>query len=190
LTGTAPWTLAWSDGFAQTNILTNSVTRNVSPAASTNYIVSNVSDATCSGPGSGNAAVMVDPVPTCSISGETNVCPNSNGHSYTVSSSLTNSTFNWSISGNGSIVGATNGSAITVDAAASGSFTLTVTVSNTGCTNSCQQTVAVSDSTPPNAFCKDITIQLNATGQATILPADVDNGSSDACGTASLSLSK
>src|SRR5439155_508187 len=104
--------------------------------------------------------------------------------------SLTNSSFNWSISGNGSIVGATNGAAITVDAAASGSFTLTVTVSNTGCTNSCQQTVTVSDSTPPNAFCKDITIQLNATGQATIVPADVDNGSSDDCGIASLSLDK
>src|SRR5207245_6413355 len=97
--------------------------------------------------------------------GETNVCPNSNGHSYTVSSSPTNSTFNWSISGNGSIVGATNGAAITVDAAAPGSFTLTVTVSNTGCTNSCQQTVHVSDSTPPTAFCKYITIPLKATRQ-------------------------
>src|SRR5204863_9985747 len=152
------------------NIPTSPATRNVSPTGTTSYSVITVFDATCNGPGSGSAVITVNPVPTCSISGENNVCPNSNGHTYTVSSSLTNSTFGWSISGNGSIVGATNGSAITVDAAASGSFTLTVTVSNTGCTNSCQQTVAVSDSTPPNAFCKDITIQLNATGQATIVP--------------------
>src|SRR5205814_1118089 len=45
LTGTAPWTLAWSDGFAQTNILTSPATRNVSPAVTTNYTVANVSDA-------------------------------------------------------------------------------------------------------------------------------------------------
>src|SRR5207249_68573 len=73
LTGTAPWTLAWSDDFTQTNILTSPATRNVSPAVTTNYTVSSVSDATCSGPGSGSAVVTVNPLPTCSISGETNV---------------------------------------------------------------------------------------------------------------------
>jgi len=43
---------------------------------------------------------------------------------------------------------------------------------------------------PPVALCKNATIYLNANGQASIVPADVDNGSSDPDGTVTLSLSK
>ena len=43
---------------------------------------------------------------------------------------------------------------------------------------------------PPVASCKNVTIYLNASGVATILAADVDNGSSDPDGTITLSLSK
>jgi hypothetical protein len=40
----------------------------------------------------------------------------------------------------------------------------------------------------PVAICQNITVQLDATGNATITPAQVNNGSSDACGIASLAL--
>src|SRR5207248_642574 len=43
---------------------------------------------------------------------------------------------------------------------------------------------------PPLAVCQNITLQLDATGNVTLTPAQIDNGSSDACGIASLSLSK
>ena len=43
-------------------------------------------------------------------------------------------------------------------------------------------------SQPPTANCQDITVQLDAAGDATITPGDVDNGSSDACGIASLAV--
>src|SRR5205823_2742151 len=100
------------------------------------------------------------------------------------------STFTSYLSVNGSISGATNGAVITVNAGTSGNFALTVTVSDTGCTNSCQQVVTVSDTTPPIALCQDITVQLDPTGNVSITPAQIDNGSNDACGIASLSLSK
>ena len=41
---------------------------------------------------------------------------------------------------------------------------------------------------PPTAVCQDITVQLDASGNATILPSDVDGGSSDAEGAVTLSL--
>ncbi len=45
----------------------------------------------------------------------------------------------------------------------------------------CQSTVTVKDTTPPQAFCNDITVQLDSTGFATITPLDVDAGSFDNC---------
>ncbi|MBT8256768.1 MAG: HYR domain-containing protein, partial [Bacteroidia bacterium] len=49
--------------------------------------------------------------------------------------------------------------------------------------NTCTFTITVSDMTPPNAVCQDITIQLDANGNAMITAADVDGGSFDNCGT-------
>ncbi|HEX7845058.1 MAG TPA: T9SS type A sorting domain-containing protein [Chitinophagaceae bacterium] len=50
--------------------------------------------------------------------------------------------------------------------------------------------VTVEDKVAPEAKCKDVTIYLDATGKAGITAADIDNGSTDACGIKSLSLSK
>ena len=46
----------------------------------------------------------------------------------------------------------------------------------------CQAVVTVEDTVPPTAVCQDITIQLDATGSASIVAADVDGGSFDNCG--------
>lgn len=51
-----------------------------------------------------------------------------------------------------------------------------------GLTDSCTAIVTVEDMVAPNALCQDITIQLDATGNASIVPADIDGGSTDACG--------
>lgn len=48
--------------------------------------------------------------------------------------------------------------------------------------------VTVEDTVAPVVVTQDITVQLDATGNATITPAQVDNGSADACGIASLTL--
>jgi hypothetical protein len=54
---------------------------------------------------------------------------------------------------------------------------------------SCDQVLTVVDTTPPEALCKNPTVSLNASGQATIDTAAVDNGSSDSCGAITLSVS-
>src|SRR6185503_5125902 len=67
--------------------------------------------------------------------------------------------------------------------------TLTVTDAN-GNTATCTATVTVVDTVPPVAVCQALTIQLDATGIANITAAQINNGSSDACGIANLSLDK
>ncbi|MDV7396548.1 HYR domain-containing protein, partial [Arthrospira platensis SPKY1] len=63
--------------------------------------------------------------------------------------------------------------------------TLTVTDQN-GNSQSCTATVSVLEVTNPVAICQDITVELDPTGNITIDPEDVNNGSNDACGLASL----
>ena len=65
--------------------------------------------------------------------------------------------------------------------------TLTVTDNNENSASS-SATVTVSDVTAPTATTQDITVELDAFGNASIVPSGVDNGSNDACGIANLSL--
>ena len=67
--------------------------------------------------------------------------------------------------------------------------TLTVT-DNNGNVSTCQSTVTVEDNVPPVALCQNLTVQLNAMGNVSITAAQVNNGSTDACGIASLSVSQ
>ncbi|MCA1800364.1 MAG: hypothetical protein LC650_03635, partial [Actinobacteria bacterium] len=72
-----------------------------------------------------------------------------------------------------------------------GANTVTLTVTDgSGNTNSCTATVTVEDDTAPTALCQDITIALNATGNASITAADIDGGSTDNTGISSLTASQ
>ena len=50
------------------------------------------------------------------------------------------------------------------------------------------QTVTVADATAPTAVAQDLTVQLDATGNASITAGQVNNGSADACGIASFTV--
>jgi hypothetical protein len=64
-----------------------------------------------------------------------------------------------------------------------GANTVTLTATdNNGNTNTCTTTVTVQDMVNPVASAMDITVTLDATGNASIVGSDVNNGSSDACG--------
>ncbi len=64
---------------------------------------------------------------------------------------------------------------------------LTVTDVN-GNTSTCTTVATVEDNVAPTAVCQNITVQLDATGNVSIIAADVDGGSADACGIASTSI--
>ena len=75
------------------------------------------------------------------------------------------------------------------DCADVGANTVTLTVTDVnGNSSTCSATVTVEDNVAPTAVCQDLTVQLDASGAATITAAQIDNGSSDNCGIASISL--
>jgi subtilisin-like proprotein convertase family protein len=79
----------------------------------------------------------------------------------------------------------------TFDCTDVGANTVTLTVTDgAGNTNTCTATVTVQDNVAPTAICQNVTVQLDAAGNATVTAGMVDNGSSDACGIASTSLSQ
>jgi len=70
-----------------------------------------------------------------------------------------------------------------------GPNTVTLTVTDIyGNSSICTTVVTVEDNVPPVAVCLNIDVFLDATGTATITPTDVDGGSDDACGIASLAI--
>jgi hypothetical protein len=83
---------------------------------------------------------------TCSITGNDNVCPNSQNQY----SGPAGSTWAWSISGNGTISGPTNQQNVTVVAGPGcGPFTLTLVTTNNGCQATCNQQFSVTDTQAP-----------------------------------------
>jgi len=77
---------------------------------------------------------------------------------------------------------------------AAGTYTVTVTDATHGCSNSKQVTVgSTADNTAPTAVCQNASVTLDASGNATITTADINNGSTDNCtpaGSLILSLDK
>jgi hypothetical protein len=71
-----------------------------------------------------------------------------------------------------------------------GANTVTLTVTDVnGNSSSCNATVTVQDNVAPTAICQNVTVQLNASGTASVTAAQVNNGSTDNCAIQSVSVS-
>ncbi|MFD1601528.1 gliding motility-associated C-terminal domain-containing protein [Flavobacterium artemisiae] len=68
-------------------------------------------------------------------------------------------------------------------------ITWNVTDANGNAATPVTQTITVTDNVAPTVITKNTTVQLNALGNASITAADVNNGSTDSCGIATLSVS-
>lgn len=79
----------------------------------------------------------------------------------------------------------------TFDCANLGSnFVSRTAVSSSGSEGTCTAVVIVEEDQAPQALCQPVSLQLDAEGVLSLATSQVDNGSSDACGTVSLSLSE
>ncbi|MFT5382879.1 MAG: hypothetical protein ACI81W_000273 [Saprospiraceae bacterium] len=67
-------------------------------------------------------------------------------------------------------------------------FTITLRVSDGVLTDDCTSTVTLSDNIFPSAVCQNISVNLDANGDATITAAQINNGSSDNTGCFNLAL--
>ncbi len=80
LTGTAPWSVTYSDGSSDNTVVANAspLTISVNPNVNTTYTVTALSDANlCSAQGvdmTGSAIVIVNPRPTVVLSGDNSIC--------------------------------------------------------------------------------------------------------------------
>ena len=103
---------------------------------------------------------------SCSIAGSAVVCPNTAGNNYTatIAPSGGTNTFSWTISGNGSIVGSSTSSTVSITSTGAGSFTLTMTGVHSGTAMMCTKVVTVSAPT---------TCTIN--GQASVVTGSTGN---------------
>ncbi len=90
----------------------------------------------------GTATVTVSPPPTCSINGPSSACAGSTGNVYSAPGGL--NAYSWDVSGSAAIEGLNTGSSISVTAGASGTYTVSVTLTDAnGCTSTCSQPVTI-----------------------------------------------
>lgn len=148
----------------------------VSPTVNTLYMVTVTNSNGCSSTGALN--VVVNPLPVAVITGDHIICQ---GLSDTLfaSGAGVNGTYLWS-------TGATT-SSIIVTPTQNTVYSVTVT-SSTMCTDAESFAVTVNTDNDPVASCKDITVNLNASGEATITPAMVNDGSESGCDGAPITL--
>ena len=78
-------------------------------------------------------------------------------------------------------------STASITGVADGTYTITIT-DNNGCTSTSSSTIIVVDTVKPNVLIQNINVYLDASGAASITTADIDNGTTDACGAPALSL--
>ncbi len=140
-----------------------------------------------------------NPLVSCNVSGEQAVNTNIDVCTYTHTGTgwdaeandacLTVASLTYALSG--ATVVANNPANTSLNGVIFNKGTTTVTwtaVDGSGNSSTCSFTVNVADNQDPVAICQNLTVQLDATGNVSITPAQIDNGSSDNCGIQSLLL--
>lgn len=148
--GKAPFTFSWSgpNGFSST--IANPTIPNVTSAHAGIYTLTITDGYGCAPVVASALPVKINATPECSILGSNPLCPGSTGNSFVAPTGM--SSYLWSASGNGSIVGSKTSSTVEITAgmANNSPLTLNLTFTNSsGCSASCQEVIQVEDNTPP-----------------------------------------
>ncbi|MCC6129447.1 MAG: immunoglobulin domain-containing protein [Acidobacteria bacterium] len=144
LTGTGPWDLTWSDGFLQTSA-TSPAVRSVTPAFTTTYTVTALSDSTCTGSATGSATVTLSP--TASVSGSRMICSGSSAQIQAALTGISPWTVTWS-DGFVQPAVATSPATRTVSPGATTIYTVT-SVTDAVCTGVSQGSAVITVEYPP-----------------------------------------
>jgi len=133
LTGSGPFTVRWSDGFVDAGVVASASRHLVTPAATTTYTVTTVSDPGGSSAGTGSATVTVLPTaaPLTDITTPSPVAPGTTGLAASIPDAGAGATYAWTIT-NGSITAGQGTSSITYSVGSLGKTLLGVTVASPG----------------------------------------------------------
>jgi len=178
-TGNGQW-FFWSTG-----VTTNQIT--VTPVTTTTYTVTVTNAQGCVATSTAQVVVVGDNVPPI-ITCPANITV---GNNLGVCGAIVNyptptATDNSGVAIVSSVGGFLSGSTFSV-----GTTTVVYKATDpSGNSATCSFTVTVLDTQAPTALCKDATINLGSNGQATLLPAMVNNGSFDNCGITNLAVNQ
>ena len=130
LTGTPPWHVVWSDGVPESGITNPAWTRTVTPAVTTTYTISQLTDSSsCPNGAASGAALITVGCQTPQVTTPATVCVGSTNNYATVSAPGA-TLFNWAVSSGGQITGGQYTSQITYQPPPVGPFTITVTLAD------------------------------------------------------------
>lgn len=134
--------------------------------------------------------VSVNALPVCSATGADYVCDNSTGNIYTAPAGM--ASYNWSISGSGSIPGSTTGQTVSVTSGNYlNNYTVAVTITDAnGCVSNCTKYTDIFLFTPPanitvnpNPACFGASIDLSIAAAASSTVSWTGEGVSNSSGT-------
>jgi large repetitive protein len=149
-----PWNFDYFDGSATTTItgVGTPYTLTVSPASTTTYTITSVTEGACAGTFSGSATTTVNPPPTATLSGGTAICP---GGTDNLTVTFTGGAGPWDFTYTGgatpvTITGATSPYTLPVSPAVTTNYNLTA-VSEGSCTGTFSGTATTTVNAPPAA---------------------------------------
>ncbi|MFD2826816.1 beta strand repeat-containing protein [Leeuwenhoekiella polynyae] len=173
--GTAPYTYLWDDTDAQTTATATGL-----PAGTYTVTITDANGCTDTA-----SATITEPVTlTASATVDANVSCNG-GNDGTATLNLTGGTAPFDYTLNGITYEDVPDPTFTFNNIPAGNHTVFIADAN-GCTTTASVVIEIIDNTAPLALAKDIAVTLDANGQASITASDLDDGSSDNCGVASL----
>ncbi|MDO8953209.1 MAG: PKD-like domain-containing protein, partial [Draconibacterium sp.] len=144
-----PFTYTWTGPNGFTSSLENPVIPNASTANNGTYNLTFTDGFNCAIL-YGSVDVVINEAPDCLITGDDMVCTNSTGNIYTGPAGM--ASYSWSITGDGTIVGPTNGQTVSVTAGPScpDTYTLELTITDAvGCSSTCSLEVSSNDTNKP-----------------------------------------